>query len=420
MTETEQQTDLEAELAPDFNVVRLLGEGSVALVYLAKETALRRLVAIKVMKAELAKDETARKRFERDARSAAKIRHPNVVQVHRVGALADETPFFVMEHIEGRTLADALQAEGVFEIDQACHVLIQVASALAAAHENGIVHRDVKPANVVQERDSDRVVLTDFGIAGIMETGSETITRLTLQGQLLGDPRYMSPEQLLGETVTEASDVYSLGVLGYEILTLQGPYAAKTKVQMATAHLQDEPIPLLELRPDADSQLADLLVRCLAKNPLHRPRASELVKALEHVTEEPPSVPTIPAAVDGKEDKDLSTLQRFLGELRRRHVYQVSVFYVMVAAGILGAADLMLDSLPLPDASQKVLVALVLGGFPVALVVAWMFDITSKGITRTRSEVPPSEVYKLVLLQFTFLTVALALSGLIGWWVLRS
>ena len=205
------QLQLQAELDSEFDILRLLGEGSVAQVYLARERALQRLVAIKLMKSELAEDETARKRFERESRSAAKIHHHNVATVHRVGSLEDETPFIIMEYIEGRNLADLLQAEGVMTIEQACHTLSQVALALAAAHENGIVHRDVRPDNVVGEEDSDRVVLTDFGIAGILETGNETITRLTQQGLLLGDPRYMSPEQLLGESITDESDVLQPG-----------------------------------------------------------------------------------------------------------------------------------------------------------------------------------------------------------------
>lgn len=179
MAAPDLQIQLQAELDPEFQIVRLLGESSVAQVYLARERALQRLVAIKFMKVELAEDETARKRFEREGRSAAKISHHNVATVHRVGSLEDETPFIIMEYVEGRNLADALQAEGVVTVEQACHTLSQVASALAAAHESGIVHRDVKPENVVREKDSDRVVLTDFGIAGILESGSETITRLT-------------------------------------------------------------------------------------------------------------------------------------------------------------------------------------------------------------------------------------------------
>lgn len=344
--------------------------------------------------------------------------------VHQVGTLEDETPFIVMEYVEGRNLADVLQAEGVMEVEQACGALSQLASALAAAHEKGIVHRDVKPENVVRERDSDRVVLTDFGIAGILETGTETITRITQHGQLLGDPRYMSPEHLRGEPITDESDVYSLGILGYELLTLKGPYEAKSNVQMATAHLRQDPIPLLDLRPDADPYLGELLQRCLAKNPLHPPRAAEVAKALEQVVEDPRTEPLmaepgpppgggLPAAF-----QNMPALQSFLGELRRRHVYHVAVFYVLVAGTILAAADLMLDALPVPENTEKVLVALSLGGFPVALVISWMFDITSEGVRRTESVVPKDARARMLALQLTFLSAALVLAALIGVWVL--
>ena len=394
MAEPDLQGQLQAELDPEFQIVRLLGEGSVAQVYLARERALQRLVAVKFMKSPYAQDDTARKRFEREARSAAKIHHHNVATVHRVGSLEDQTPFIIMEYIEGRNLADELQAEGVMTTEQACHTLSQVASALVAAHEKGIVHRDVKPANVVREKDSDRVVLTDFGIAGILETGTETITRLTKYGELLGDPRYMSPEQLLGESVTDQSDVYSLGILGYELLTLKAPYEGKTSVQMVAAHLKKEPIPLTELRPDADPFLAELLERCLSKNPLHRPRASEVAKVLEQVTEEPQ------ASGQGRESDSFTSqsfsgafqhipaLERFVAELKRRHVFNVAVFYILVTAGLLSFADATLESLfDDPDNARDILVAVTLGGFPVILVLSWMFDISSKGIHRTQSEI---------------------------------
>ena len=160
------QTQLQADLAADFQVLRFQVDAPLALVYLAREKGLGRLVDIKVLKAELARDETARKRFAREARSAGRIHHQNVAAVHRVGNLGDETPFIVVEHVEGRNLEDALQADGAMDVERACSVLRQVASALAAAHEKGVVHRDVKPENIACERDSDRVVLTDFGIAG--------------------------------------------------------------------------------------------------------------------------------------------------------------------------------------------------------------------------------------------------------------
>jgi serine/threonine protein kinase len=426
MAAPDQQIQLQEELDSEFQIVRLLGEGSVAQIYLARERALQRLVAIKFMKAELAEDDTARKRFEREARSAAKINHHNVAAVHRVGALEDQTPFIIMEYIEGRNLADVLQAEGVMTIEQARQTLSQVASALAAAHENGIVHRDVKPENVVRERDSDRVVLTDFGIAGILETGTENMTRLTQQGQLLGDPRYMSPEQLLGESVTDESDVYSLGIMGYELLTLKSPYEGTTNVQLVTAHLKKEPIPLLSLRPDADPFLAELLERCLSKNPRHRPRASEVAKALEQVGEDPHASGTHahvqPDSYGGRTfsntNQHNTTLEAFVGELRRRHVFNVAVFYVLVTGTLLGIASDTLDELPLPENTMSILVALALGGFPVILVLSWMFDVSSKGIHRTESEVSGAARTKLRILQTVGLVFSLVLAAVVALWVL--
>ena len=429
MDAPDHQTQLQTELAPEFQIVRLLGDGPTARVYMARETALRRLVAIKVMNPELALDETARKRFEREYRSAAKIHHHNVATVHRVGSLADQTPFIIMEYIEGRNLADALQAEGVMTLEEACLTLSQVASALAAAHENGIVHRDVKPDNVVRERDSDRVVLTDFGIAGILETGTEPMTRLTQQGQLLGDPRYMSPEQLLGEPVTDESDVYSLGVMGYELLTLKTPYEASTSVQMVTAHLKKEPIPLARLRPDADPFLAELLERCLSKKPRHRPRASDVAKALEHVSEEPhtPGPRMDSGSFGGQALSDpvqhVSAFESFIRELRRRRVFNVAILYAVVAIPLLAYAADIIEYLPIPgdvETQMPILVALTLASFPVILVLSWMFDISSKGIHRTESEVLGAAGTKLRIMQGLGLILSLVLAGVVGWWLWPS
>ena len=428
MAGTDHQTKLQEELDSEFHIVRLLGESSVAQVYLAREHALQRLVALKLMKSQLAADDTARKRFEREGRSAAKIHHHNVATVHRVGTLEDETPFIIMEYVEGRNLADVLQAEGVMTIEQARNTLRQVASALAAAHEKGIVHRDVKPDNVVRERDSDRVVLTDFGIAAILETGTETITRLTQQGQLLGDPRYMSPEQLLGEAVTEESDVYSLGIMGYELLTLKAPFEGTTSVQLATAHLKKEPIPLARLRPDVDPFLAELLERCLSKNPLHRPRASEVAKALEPVSEEP-RAPGPGRQSDTYGDQTLSNavqhgsaFEGFIRELRRRRVFNVLFLYVLIAGTILATASEILPYLPIPgnadaDTHMRILVALTLASFPVILVLSWMFDVSSQGIRRTESDVSGAALIKLRRMQTLGLILSLGLAGVVGWWL---
>lgn len=238
---------LDDTLGEDFEILRQVGMGSKSVVYLARENALRRLVAIKVLQPEQAKDEETRKRFAREGRSMAKIRQRNVISVHRVGDLDNEVPFIVMEYVDGRTLKDALAAQGTFAEERSVEVLAQVAAALEAAHAVGIIHRDLRPDNVIEEAETGRIVLTDFGLAGLAPTTDAGDTKLTVQGQLLGNPRYASPEQLQGDPVTQQTDSYSLGILGYEMLTTRLPYDAKSNVEMLTAHLQKEPIPLNEL-----------------------------------------------------------------------------------------------------------------------------------------------------------------------------
>jgi serine/threonine protein kinase len=234
------------QLAPSFEVLRLLGEGKVSHVFLAREPGLDRLVAIKVLRKEVADDETAAKRFDREARSVARIHHRAVASVYRVGDM-DGLPYLVMEYIDGRTVADTLVGGSRFEEEETVKALADVAAALAAAHEQRILHRDVRPGNVIRESRTGRFVLTDFGIAGVLESGA-AVSRLTAIGEVLGDPRYLSPEQLRGEPLTESADVYSLAVLGYEMLTGEGPHAAGSLTQMTAAHLKDPPRPLEELR----------------------------------------------------------------------------------------------------------------------------------------------------------------------------
>ena len=193
---------------------------------------------------------------------------------------------------------------------------------------------------------------------------------------------------------------------------------------MVAAHLKKKPLPLTELRPDADPFLAELLERCLSKNPLHRPRASEVAKVLEQVTEEPQ------ASGQGRESdsfagpsfsdtvQNIPALAAFVGELKRRHVFNVAVFYVLVTAGLLQFADPVLGSLPLPDNSMQILVAVTLGGFPVILVLSWMFDVSSKGIQRTESDVTGAARIKLRILQVLGLVLSLLMFGLVASWIL--
>ncbi|MFQ5679592.1 MAG: protein kinase [Gemmatimonadota bacterium] len=271
---------LREELQPLLELSRLLGRGSAAYVYLAREPALRRLVALKVLSPDLAGQRTARLRFEREAQSAARISHPSVVAVYRVGSLSNDLPYLVMQYVHGRSLAERLKAEGPLEVAEVRRILGDVAAALAAAHRVGIVHRDVKPSNVLYEEETGRVFLADFGIAAILTSGEEAAERLTTVGHVVGDPRYRSPEQLRGEEVTELADLYGLGLLGYKLLTGRGPFHRKSAAELVAAHLREAPPAVASLRADADPALSALLAQCLEKTPEYRPTAADAVRSL--------------------------------------------------------------------------------------------------------------------------------------------
>ncbi len=289
------------ELAPHLEIVRTLGSGSAATVYLAREPALRRLVAVKVMAPELAEDAKARLRFEREAQSAARIQHPNVATVYRVGVLSDDLPYFIMRYVKGRSLAERLAGEGPLEPAEVRRTLANVASGLAAAHRRGIVHRDVKPGNVLHEDETGRDFLTDFGIAALIASGDALESRLTTRDHILGDQRYRSPEQLEHEEVTEQADIYGLGLLGFELLTGESPYEASEAMDWVVAHMRHEPRRISSLRAGVDPMLEDLLMRCLNKVPVHRPVAAEVVRQLSAMEPrgrepEPPPGPPQPTS----------------------------------------------------------------------------------------------------------------------------
>ena len=399
---------LRQELAPDLEVIRPIGKGSVAWVYLAREPALKRLVAVKVLRKELASDEVARKRFEREAQAAARIHHPNITHIHRIGHLADGVPFIVMEYIDGRTLSDAIQAAGSLSAEQVRRLLADVADALAAAHRQGVVHRDVRPNNIMRESRTDRTVLMDFGVAGLLESGSETITRLTAQGIRLGDLRYMSPEQMRGETVNAQTDVYSLGVVGFELLTGQSPFGAVAGAQAVAAQLRGSRRRLSDVRPDVDPPLAALIDRCMAQNPAERPLAAEAARAF---------LPGSAGHASLADEAPKGAVGMFLVELRRRRVYRVGVGYLAVIFVALQFADLILQGLPV--LSYRALVIASLGGFPVALVLAWMFDVREGQIRRTASD-GSGAGRALRVLPLVALGISVILALTLIWWLLSG
>jgi len=266
-------------LHPAYLLVRQLGEGGMGAVYLARDPALKRDVAVKVLRPDLARDAVARTRFEREAESVAAISHPNVINIYTVGQMPDGTPYFVMQFATGRSLELRLERDGPLPVSETRRIMGEVASALATAHKRGIIHRDIKPANVLQDEASGRVIVTDFGIAAVQQADPKA-ARLTETGMSPGTPYYMAPEQLLNEDATDRTDVYSLGVLGYELLTGAGPFRATSPHEVAAAHLRDIPAPLSQQRPDVDADLEQLIAACLAKNPADRPSAEAIAERL--------------------------------------------------------------------------------------------------------------------------------------------
>lgn len=398
---------VKTELAPDLRVIRPLGRGSVSSVYLAREAALDRMVAIKVLAPGKAADKTARRRFEREARSAARIAHPNVTSIYQVNRLSNELPYQVMEYVDGRNFEDVLAGGGPLPVDEGREVLRQLAAGLAAAHENGIIHRDVKPANLLREESTGRVVLTDFGVAAVRDTAGADTTRLTMQGQVLGDLQYVSPEHLMGEELTELADVYSLGVLGYKLLTGSGPYPGDSPAQLTLGHLKAVPTPLAQVCPGVDPVLANVLARCLAKKPEHRPRAADVVAAL---TGPPDAVQAdLPPS---------SAFEAFFGEVKRRRVFRVAAGYLAIAAAAIGGLSDVFGQLNLPQSGAQVTIVLILAGFPLALTLTWVFDIRQGRLTRTSGTEHEAGPRLSRVLPIVALVASLGLAAFGVWWVL--
>ncbi len=358
--------DVQDALGSDYEIKSRLGEGAMATVYLGRDRGLGRLVAIKILRPGRARDETARKRFEREARASASLVHPHVVQVYRNGRLPDETPYLVMRYVKGRTMEERIAAEGRLDVATARRALAQVASALAAAHSRGIIHRDVRPANVLWDTERDEALLSDFGIAALQDAGGGDTARLTQTGQMVGDFHYLAPEQLLDQDLTELSDMYAFGITGYELLTGQGPYSAKTNADLIQAHLTKEPADLRALRPDVDPAFADLLRRCLNKEPKRRPGAADVARILQG-SESAESNST--AADDGSVD---------LHAIIKRRVPHIAGGAVVASGIVLQGVDMLVDRGLLPEIAFRLALASVACGFAAAVVVGWFHGARGK------------------------------------------
>ena len=247
-----------------YRLERPLGHGGMASVHLARDTELDRLVALKLLAENLSGDESVHRRFVREARLAARLSHPNVVSVFDAGDDGGR-PYIVMEYVDGENLAELLARRGRIPPDEARGLALQAAQGLAHAHAARLVHSDVKPQNLILRRDGT-LKIADFGIARAAEA-----TALTQAGTVLGTAAYLSPEQALGEEVTPATDVYSLGVVLYELLTGRTPFQVETLDDLAQRPAM-EVAPVRELVPGVPRDLEDVVMHCLARNPEYRPR----------------------------------------------------------------------------------------------------------------------------------------------------
>jgi serine/threonine-protein kinase len=308
-----------------------LGRGGMSTVYRAFDTVLERTVAIKLMHREIATDSDQLERFRREARAVARLNHPHVVTVIDAGEEPADggtgTPYIVLEYIDGETLKAIIRSEGPLDISRAIAYTIEVARALGAAHEQQIVHRDVKPHNILVSEEGGAKI-TDFGIArSLAEEG------LTMAGRVLGTTDYVSPEQALGQPVTGQSDLYSLGVVLYEMLTGDVPFHGDSPVAVAMKHVREEPPDVQERRPHLSAATAAVLDRSMAKDLGRRyPDAAAMVADLEDVL-------AVEAARSGQATGEVTTVLRSLrGSARRRvpwhvrHPVRWAVSLVLVAA----------------------------------------------------------------------------------------
>ena len=266
-----------AAIGQQYEVEQEIGRGGMSVVFRARDRRLNRLVAIKVLPPELAYDPAIRTRFTREAQTAAQLAHAHIVPIYDVGE-KDGVAHFVMALVTGGNLAELLAREPRQPVEEARRILREIADALAYAHTRGVIHRDIKPDNILLDATSGRAMVTDFEIARAIEAG----TRLTVTGAAVRTPTYMSPEQAMGERdIDGRSDIYSLGVIGYQMLAGRVPFAAANPMALLLKHVGERPRPINELRPEVPNALRDAIDRALKKEPEERwPTAASLRDAL--------------------------------------------------------------------------------------------------------------------------------------------
>jgi serine/threonine-protein kinase len=254
--------DLSGRTLGDFRILRCLGQGGMGQVYLADQLSLKRRVALKILRADLAGNPSSLARFKTEAEAVARATHANIVQVYSVGS-EEGLHYMALEYIEGRNLRDHVARKGAPDLPLALSIMRQTASALQRAAELGIIHRDIKPENILLTRKGE-VKVADFGLSRILDLERPALN-LTQTGVTMGTPLYMSPEQVEGKPLDPRTDIYSLGVTFYHMLTGQPPFRGQTAFEVAIKHVRDEPAPLASHRPDLPQELCALVHKMMAK-----------------------------------------------------------------------------------------------------------------------------------------------------------
>lgn len=254
-----------------YELEELIGGGGMADVYKARDCLLNRPVAVKILHEEFKQDKEFVDKFQREAQAAARLSHPNIVNIYDVG-VADGEHYIVMEYVPGRTLKDRIRQEGHLSVSESLRVAREIAEALAHAHANNLVHCDIKPHNILMMADGHAKV-ADFGIARAV-----TESTMTYSGNVIGSVHYFSPEQAKGTMITPKSDVYSLGVVLYEMLTGKLPFTGDNPVSIAVKHLQEEPVPVRQIDPAIPPVVEAIVSKAMSKDPAMRPTSAELVQ----------------------------------------------------------------------------------------------------------------------------------------------
>jgi len=378
-----------------YEIQQVLGEGGMAKVFLGTDRVLSRTVAVKVLAPQYAEDQQFVARFRREAQAAAALNHPNIVSVFDTGSNGN-VHYIVMEYVEGKTLQETLREESRLTPERSIEIGEAVARALSAAHAKGLVHRDIKPGNIMITREG-QVKVMDFGIA--RATTSDTVTQTAA---VLGTAAYLSPEQAQGETVDHRSDIYSLGVVLYEMLTGRQPFTGESPVSIAYRHVTEDPVPPSRLNPDVPEALDAIVMKAMAKSPDDRYQtAQELIDDLRRAAEGMPvaAAAVLPGATTQVIDRASHTqvmtgpIEEEMEEEPGRRVGWI-VFWTLLILAVLGLASFFLVRALMSEPEPVVVPNVV--GFNRAAAVQTLEDEGFEVEVRrqVRDDVPADEVFR--------------------------